>query len=55
MDLTLSLYHKKELAEGRQFPSLGEITEKYITFLIPIEKEITSICKHGKEIAKSRS
>ena len=35
----------KELAEEfkKQFTSLGENTEKYITFAVPIEKEFTRI------------
>ena len=37
----------KELAEEfkKQFTSLGENTEKYITFAVPIEKEFTRIDK----------
>ena len=40
----------KELAEEfkAQFTCLGEITEKYITFSVPIEKEVTRINKKGK-------
>ena len=41
----------KELAntsEG-QFEYLGENTEKYKTFFVPIEKEVTNIDKDGKE------
>ena len=42
----------KELAEEfkKQFTCLGENTEKYITFTVPIEKEVTRIGKNGKEI-----
>ena len=37
----------KELAEEfkKQFTSLGENTEKYITFAVPIEKEFRRIDK----------
>ena len=41
----------KELASKfeEQFECLGENTEKYKTFSVPIEKEITSIDKDGNE------
>ena len=41
----------KKLAEEfkRQFTCLGENTEKYITFTVPIEKEVIRINKKGKE------
>ena len=46
-------YHfiRKELAEEfrGQFECLGENTEKYITFLVPIEKQITRINKDGND------
>ena len=44
----------KELAEEfkKQFTCLGDNTEKYITFIVPIEKEVTRIDTNGKEIAK---
>ena len=37
----------KEVAEefGKKFTCLGENTEKYITFSVPIEKEVTIIDK----------
>ena len=38
-----------------QFTCLGENTEKYITFSVSIEKEITRIDKNGKEITKAES
>ena len=45
-------YHltMKELAKEfkKQFTSLGEKTEKYITFTVPIEKEVTRISENGK-------
>ena len=41
----------KELAEEfeGQFECLGEITEKYITFSVPIKKKITKIDKDGND------
>ena len=47
----------KELAEEfkKQFTCLGENTEKYITFTVPIEKEVTRIDKNGEEITKNVS
>ena len=44
----------KELAEEfkKQFTCLAENTEKYITFAVPIEKDIKRIDKNGKEITK---
>ena len=41
----------KELAE--EFTCLGENTEKYITFTVPIEEEIARIDKNGEEITKN--
>ena len=42
----------KELSEefNKQFTCLGESNEKYITFTVPIEKEVTKVDKNGKEI-----
>ena len=37
----------------KQFTCLGENTEKYITFTIKIEKEVTRIDKNGEEITKN--
>ena len=47
----------KELAEEfkKQFTCLGENTEKYITFTVPIEKEVTRIDKNPEEITKNIS
>ena len=47
----------KELAQEfqKQFTCLGENTAKYITFTVPIEKEVTRIDKNGEEIAKNIS
>ena len=44
----------KDLAEElkKQFTCLGENTEKYITFTVPIETEVTRIDKNGEEITK---
>ena len=44
----------KELTEDfkKQFTCLGEKTEKYITFTVPVEKEVTRIDKNGKKITK---
>ena len=41
----------KELAEEfeGEFERLGENTEKYITFSVPIKKEITKIDKDGDD------
>ena len=45
----------KEIAEEfkKQFTCLGQNTEKYITFTIPIEKEVTIIDKNREEITKN--
>ena len=45
----------KELAEEfkKQFTCLGENTEKYINFTVPIEKEFTRIYKNAEEITKN--
>ena len=47
----------KELPEEfrKQFTRLGENTKKYITFTVPIDKEVTRINKTGKEITKNIS
>ena len=46
-----------ELAEEfkKQFTCLGENTEKYMTFTVPIEKEVTRIDKNGERITKNIS
>ena len=50
-------YHfiTKKLAERfeEQFTCLEETTEKYITFLVPIEKKVTRIGKNGEDIIKT--
>ena len=45
----------KKLAEKfeEQFTFLEETTEKYITFLVPIEKKVTRIGKNGEDIMKT--
>ena len=45
----------KELAEEikKQFTCFRENTQKYITFTVPIEKEVTRIDKNQEEITKS--
>ena len=47
----------KELVEEfeKQFTCLGESSEKYITFKVPIEKEVTRIDKNGEGITKNMS
>ena len=47
----------KELAKKfkKQLPCLGENVEKYITFTVPIEKEVTRNDKNGEEITKNIS
>ena len=47
----------KELAEEfkGQFTCLGVNTEKYISFSVPIEKEVLKIDKKGKEITETIS
>ena len=44
----------KELTEEfkNQFPCLEENTEKYISFTVPIEKEVTRIDENGEEFTK---
>ena len=48
-------FRKKELAEEfeGQFNCLGENTEKYITFSVPIEQEVMRTDKNGEEITKN--
>ena len=47
----------KELMEEleKQFTCLGENTEKYITFTVPIEKEVTRTDKNREEFTKNIS
>ena len=39
----------------KQSTCLGENTEKYINFTVPIEKEVTRINKNGEEVIKNMS
>ena len=39
----------------KQFSCLGENSKKYITFTVPIEKQVTRIDKNGEEITKNTS
>ena len=50
-------YIIKEIVEEckKQFTYLGENTEKYITFIIPIEKGVKIIDKNVEEITKHPS
>ena len=45
----------KELPEEfkKQFTFIGENIEKYITFTVPIEKEVTRIDKNGEKVTKN--
>ena len=47
----------KELAEKfkKQFTCLGEKAKKYITFTVPIDREVRRIDKNGEEITKKIS
>ena len=44
----------KQLVEEfkKQFTCLGENTEKYKTFRVPIDKDVTRIDKNGEKITK---
>ena len=52
-------YHfiKKNLAEElkKQFTCLGENTEKYMAFTVPIEKEAARIDKNGEQVTRNIS
>ena len=39
--------------EWEEFTCLGENTEKYITFTVPIENKVTILDKNGEEITKN--
>ena len=39
----------------KKFTCLGENTEKYITFAVPVGKEVTRIDKNGEEFTKNIS
>ena len=38
----------------KRFTCLRENTEKYLTFIVPIQKEVSRIDKNGDEIAKNK-
>ena len=46
---------KKKIEFQGKFTCLGESTEKYVSFTVPIEKEVSRIHKNGKEIIKTIS
>ena len=46
-------FEKKKKKTFRKKKCLGEKTEKYITFTVQIEKEVTRIHKNGEEITKN--
>ena len=54
MDVTMIIILSQSSAEefGKQFTFLEENIEKYITFTVPIEKELTRINKNGEEVTK---
>ena len=39
----------------KEFDCLGENTEKYWTFAVPVEKKVTRVDKNGKEITENIS
>ena len=43
------------IIKDSEFTSLGENTQKYITFIPPIERKITKIDKNGEKITKNMS
>ena len=49
----LSYFQRKIWKWILEFTCLGQNTEKYITFTIPIEKEVTIIDKNREEITKN--
>ena len=55
MDLIMIIIKELAAEFKKQFTCLGENTEKYITFTVPIEKKTTRIVKRGEEIAKDLS
>ena len=52
MDLTMIIIKESVEESEKQFTCLGEYTEKYITFTVPIEKKVTTIYKNGEKITK---
>ena len=56
MDQTMTIIlSQKRYQKKKQFTCLGENTEKYITFTVPIEKEVTRIDKNGEKLTKNIS
>ena len=57
MDQTiLSFFHKTVSRRIlKKFTCLGEYTEKYTAFTVPIKKEVTRIDKNGEETTKNIS
>ena len=57
MDLTMIIIFILDIAEElkKQFTYLGENTEKCLTFIVPIEKEVTRIDINREEITKNIS
>ena len=43
---------KEPAEELKKFTGLGENVEEYITFTVPIEKEVTKIDENGEKITK---
>ena len=54
LDLTDYHFIIKELAKiiRKQFTCLGQNSEKYINFTVPIEQEVRRLDKNGEEITK---
>ena len=57
MDLTMIIIIITELVEEfkKQFTCSRENAEKYMTFTVPLEKEVTRTDKNGEEITKNIS
>ena len=52
----ISFYHKRVSRRfKKEFTCLGENTEIYIIFTVPIEKEATRIDKNGEEVTQNIS
>ena len=55
MDLTTIIIKELPKEFENIFTCLGENTEKYITFTVPIENEVTGIDGNGEEVPKNMS
>ena len=54
--LWVSFYHKTvSWISFKKFTCIGENTDKYITFTVSIEKEVSRIDKNGEEVTKKMS